>query len=258
MERKKYLFKWYGAATWTLKVEDLTIASDPCLCDKDSILDFTFFKAQRMIAPVCEDYDFDNVDLWLITHNHEDHIDEAGSKKIDSDSEVVTHQNALNKLKHLPQDKVHVLNWHESITFHLKNFKIEIQAIPAIHGSNFISAYLAGGVNGYWIKLTKENYSAEFYIASDTVIHSKVISAVKDRKPDVLIANIGAVNKHIFGGPLTLTAKTLIDFSKIVQPQTIIPIHYDTFSHYKETVSELTNLPNFLIPGVGETVELTV
>lgn len=257
--KKKIDFLWMGAATWTLQIDnELKLASDPCLCDQGTVQDYGFFKAKRLVAACCCKEDFDNVDLWLISHNHEDHLDEAGAKSITPLAEVVTHENTLKKLQHISREKLHVLKWHQSRQFQLNGFTIEVTAIPAIHGSNFISAYFAGGVNGYWIKISKEQFSLTLYMTGDTVNHPTVTKAVEGKKPDILIANIGGVNKDVFGGPLTFTNKALLDFSILVQPALILPIHFDTFSHYKDSIEELqAKEQHIVIPKAGEALELS-
>jgi N-acyl-phosphatidylethanolamine-hydrolysing phospholipase D len=258
-EKKNMFFKWMGAATWTLQIDDLRIASDPCLCDKGTVQDFTFFKAKRIDSPACRLHDFDDINLWLITHNHEDHIDKGGASKIEPSSEVVTHRNAIKKLKHVPKDHLHILDWHQTKKLRLEGFEIEITAIPAVHGSNFISAFLAGGVNGYWLKISKADFVVNIYITGDTVNHPKVTKVVAGSRPDVLIANLGGVNNGSFGGPLTFTVQALAEFSNLVLPKLTVPIHFHTFSHYTEPIEDLKlTEEQLIVPVLGEMVDIAI
>ena len=147
--------KWVGGATWILTVGGVKIACDPVLCPAGTIQDYGWFRSRRLEAPVYVEDDFRDVDLWLITHAHEDHLDERGLAQIGPASRVVTHANAISKIRRTRTTDIHMLAWHQQHQFTLKDCQITIEAMPAVHGVNPISAWFAGGVNGYWVTLTR-------------------------------------------------------------------------------------------------------
>ena len=78
-EKMKVELCWVGAASIIIKINDeLKIGLDPALIKKNEIIHFKKFESQRLIAPVYKKEDFNDVDIWLLTHGHLDHIDIVG------------------------------------------------------------------------------------------------------------------------------------------------------------------------------------
>jgi N-acyl-phosphatidylethanolamine-hydrolysing phospholipase D len=250
-------FKWIGGATWILEIQGLKIACDPVLCPAETIQDYKFFKTKRLNNPVFSEDDFEDIDLWLITHSHEDHLDKHGLSKIKPGSRVVTHKSALGKLRKVKEIEIKTLVWGERISYEIKNLSIILEAMPAVHGSNPIAALLAGGVNGYWMIISTSEEILSIYITSDTVLHSKVINALRGRHADLLIPNMGAANKGSWIGTLTLSANMLRRIIKIIKPKLCIPVHFGTFDHYVEPITELDQWVgnNIVILKLGQTYE---
>ena len=248
-------FKWIGAATWILNVDGLKIACDPVLCPKGTVQQYGFgATGERRVAPMFTIEDFKDVDLWLITHDHEDHLDVRGLAAMDPDATIISNGKALKTLKQIYPQKLQVLKWHQTASLHVKGLAVEIEAIPTVHASNFLVAgYLSGG-NGYWLTIRKNTTSTSIYVTGDTVPHRTVLTALKNRKADILIPNMGAVNKGHFGGPLTLSAAGLKMIISATNPEIIIPVHFGTFSHFVEPIAELAgwNDPRIKILKEGE------
>jgi len=141
------LFNWIGGATFVMTIGNLNIACDPVLCEKGKRQDFFWFKSKRLEEPMYDEKTFSEIDLWLVTHNHEDHLDSLGLSKIDNKSKVVTNGNTSQKLTAKGIAEVTVLDWHKTKKFSIKGYEIEVEAIPAIHGVNPLSAIFAGKVN---------------------------------------------------------------------------------------------------------------
>lgn len=261
-------FKWIGGATWILESGGLKIACDPVLCPSGTVQDYFWFKSKRREDPKYEPEDFKDVDLWLITHGHEDHLDEAGLDVIGKESAVVTHKNGLPKLQGAGLDQITTLSWGEVKELTSKGFEITVEAMPAVHGINPLVARLAGGVNGYWVTLEKSGELISIYITSDTVIKRKVVDALKGRKCDLLVPNLGAA--RIGAGmrgkllmDLTLSSRKVGKIIEVVRPKVTIPVHFGTFSHYTEPADQISAFAEgagdrvkMLKPGESITLEL--
>src|SRR3989338_3900316 len=97
-----------GGATFVYSIstnqnEKLTIACDPVLCPKGQVHDYGLFKSTRLQEPELEgEGDLKDVDIWLLTHGHEDHLDIFGFQKIlsgKSNSIIIAHPSVENLLK---------------------------------------------------------------------------------------------------------------------------------------------------------------
>ncbi|MCB0776379.1 MAG: MBL fold metallo-hydrolase, partial [Chitinophagaceae bacterium] len=114
-----------------------------------------------------------------------------------------------------------------------------IEAIPAIHGVNPVSAWLAGKGNGYYLSITKEKETISIYITGDTVYKNSIIKYMENKPIDLLIPNMGAAKEGSWIMTLTLNSKMLAKMISRLDPSIIIPVHYGTFEHYKEPVEKI-------------------
>jgi len=236
------IFKWIGGATFILTIGDMNIAVDPVLCEKGTVHDYFWFKSERIEQPIYSETDFDNIDLWLITHNHEDHLDNIGISKISNSSKIISNKNSSKILQENKKNNLTVLNWKQTKEFKIKGYEIEIEATPAIHGVNPLSALLAGKVNGYYLTITKGKEKIRIYITGDTVYKNKIIKTLKNKEIDLLIPNMGAAKQGSWIMTLTLNSRMLEKMISKLNPKTVIPVHYGTFEHYKEPVENIRKL----------------
>jgi L-ascorbate metabolism protein UlaG (beta-lactamase superfamily) len=235
-------FKWIGGATFILTIDEIKIAVDPVLCPKGTIQDYFWFKSKRLEEPIYTKNDFKNIDLWLITHNHEDHLDEIGLIHMSEKSKIISNKNAIKKLSKKLFKNHTVLKWGDTKNLQIKDYHIEITAIPAIHGVNPLSAFFAGKVNGYYISISKNDENYNLYITSDTVYKTKIINKLQGKKIDLLLPNMGAAKQGSWIMTLTLNSKMLKKMLKELSPNLVIPIHFGTFEHYKESVDEIIKI----------------
>ncbi len=210
IKKFKIHFKWVGSATWVLCINDLKIACDPVLCPKGTVQTYApGFKSKRLTDPVFEKDDFQNIDLWLISHEHEDHLDKQGLSKIKQDSIIVANQKAKKILQKIHPKNLNIVKWGQVLSFESKGLTIEIKTMPTVHAGNPLTAFFLGGGNGYWLTIKNGDNELKIYVSGDTVCHKKVINALEGYKADILIPNIGAPFKNAFGGPFTFSIKKL-------------------------------------------------
>ena len=248
--------KWVGGATWVLNVGKIKIACDPVLCAKGAVQDYRFFKSERLDKPVYTRDDFKGVDFWLITHPHEDHLDMRGLAVI-GDAPIVSPV-PLGKKKNTT-----VLKWGDT---HLMDIpgkgSIGITAIPAIHSIHSLLGGMIGNGNGYLLGYDDGNGAYNIYVSGDTLIHGRVVRALMGKPVDLAILNTG--NAVLGGGLLsriagriTMNKKDVAKFDRLFHPKTILPVHWGTFSHYRETMDSAGDLPVCVkIIHPGETLTL--
>jgi len=251
-------FKWVGAATWVLSIDDLKIGCDPVLCKKGTLQDHIYFKAKRRTEPKFDIEDFEDIDFWLLTHAHEDHIDVHGLGVIEPNVKIYANSNLRRWLKLIYATNVDYVKAGMKREFKKNNIKVTIEAVPCVHASNFLAAMLTGSVNGYWLTVEKDRITKTIYITGDTINHKKVRKYLKGRKADILIPNVGGGGLGKFGSPYTFTASQLMDFSKTIEPSIILPVHHKTFSLYKEPIEKLNEWNDKRVFMFDEGAKLTV
>lgn len=242
-----------GASTCVLDFEGMIkVGIDPSLSPLNHKLAFKSFNSSRLKAPKYDNSTFENIDIWLITHPHEDHIDSFGEKIISSST--IISDKKTKKSTILNNKKINVLNWGEDYIFEKADYSIKITAIPAYHGNSWIKRTLVGKVNGYLLEITNGTRKKTIYFTSDTVYHKNVIYWLPT-EIDILVANLGNVQNKSIGGPLTMNLKMLNLFIKKLNPQKVIPIHIDDFSHYNTSASEVEKA-GFSISPLGTWITL--
>ncbi|MFC1489361.1 MBL fold metallo-hydrolase [Thermodesulfobacteriota bacterium] len=233
-------FKWIGAATWVLNINNLKIACDPVLCPKDTVQTYApGLKSKRLTEPVFDEDDFKNIDIWLISHEHEDHLDEHGLSKVDPEAIIIANKKAKKVLKTIHPKNLNIVRYDQVLYYKIDGLTVEIKAMPTVHASNSLMAFLLGGGNGYWLNIKKKDAVLKIYVSGDTISHKKVINALRGYKADILIPNIGAPFQNAFGGPFTFTIKTLQSVIDTIKPDIILPVHFGTFSHFHESSSTI-------------------
>jgi len=254
----KISFTWVGGATFVLSIDNIKIACDPVLCEKGTVQDFFWFKSKRLEQPIYNESTFKGIDIWLITHNHEDHLDSIGLSIIDNKSIVVSNKNSSKKLIEKGINDLTILDWHNSKNFFINGYEIQIEAIPAIHGINPLSALFAGKVNGYYLTISNGKERVKIYVTGDTVYKNKVINSLVDKEIDLLIPNMGAAKEGSWIMTLTLNSKMLKKLISKLNPRTVIPVHYGTFEHYKESVKKIEEIQDdrIKIVKIGNSITL--
>jgi len=235
-------FNLVGGACWVIDVDKkFKIGCDPALAPKGTKYSYKGLKTSRIKPPVYNETTFDNVKVWILTHGHFDHIDKEGVNVIQDESIVVSIKNCSKLLKDRDKIDVSYIDWYQKKNIEIENYQIEIQAIPAFHGTNLFARMLMGKVNGYLLTISNGTEDKSVYVTSDTVFHEEIISALKNHKIDVLIANLGNIKSDMWGGPFTMNTIMLDNFIKELKPTTTIPIHIDDFAHYETSRLELKN-----------------
>jgi len=254
------IFNWIGGATFILSIENFNIAVDPVLCEKETVQDFFWFKSKRIEQPIYTEKDFENIDLWLITHNHEDHLDSIGLSKISNSSKIICNKNSFKILQNNKKNDLTILSWKQTKKWNIKGYEIEIEAIPAIHGVNPLSAMFAGKVNGYYLTISKGKEQIRIYITGDTVYKNKIINTLKNKEIDLLIPNMGATKEGSWIMTLTLNSKMLKNMIFELRPKIVIPVHYGTFEHYIEPVEKIKELNDekIRIVEVGSKIKMKI
>ncbi len=242
----KIEFQFIGGPCFLLKINTVfTLCCDPVLKPEGTDYDFRIFKSRRVIPPEYNEDTFKKIDLWLITHGHLDHIDSVGVSKIHRDTPVILEKNAGRFFK-TGFTSLHFMNWGDEKTFTINTIEISVKAVPAFHGSNFLMKMLAGKVNAYLITINDGNDLKRVYISSDTVYDKRITECIGREKIDYMIANLGDVQSHMFGGPLTLDIPLLKKLESDLKPGKVIPVHFNDFTHYTTDPKEIER-DNYII-----------
>lgn len=230
-----------GNATITVTIDDkVKFAMDPALDVKGSSLGFGIYRKKD---PVYDAATFKNVDFWLMTHAHLDHIDKQGIDVVSKETPIVAAPSCKKTLqKFRVENSVKYIDWNERTVFEKEGYILDILAIPAYHGYGKLVVKLMTRVNGYVIRIKKGNEEKIMYITSDTVYNQQVVKALSDvESVDILIANLGEAKAPlpVTRKPITMDLQSLQKFEQLTTAKNVIPLHMDDYSHFSTNVEEV-------------------
>lgn len=198
---------WLGQAGYVIGYGNLTVAIDPYLSDSAAANSPEF---TRLYPPPILPEDLD-VDIYIITHDHLDHLDPQTISKYEYklDTWFVAPRLAARRLLNLnvPKERIIVLNpgetWSEK--------RVEITGVFALPtGADVLDT------TGYLLKFAN---GRSVYHTSDTQYHSLVVAAAP-KNPEVMLVPINGK----WGNP---GPEQAAEFALALQPNYVMPNHYD-------------------------------
>ena len=198
---------WLGQAGYIFRSNDITIVIDPYLSDSAAIGAPEFSR----LYPVPISPSMLQVDVFLITHDHLDHLDPETIRqyRYKNTTKFVAPHLAAKKLVHIgiPIEQINVLHVGE-------DYKFKGVCISAVFT-------IPGGVDvldtiGYFIEF--EN-GLTVYHTSDTQFHPLLLEAAP-KNPNLMLVPIN-------GKWGNLNVEEAVQFTKAIRPQFVHPNHYD-------------------------------
>ncbi|QEM13045.1 MBL fold metallo-hydrolase [Mucilaginibacter rubeus] len=181
--------------------------------------------------------DIGKIDVVLLSHDqHGDNLDNAGRELLKQVSKTLTTKIGAERLG---GNTIGLAPW-ESISL---NDNVVITGTPARHGPAG-SEKLTGDVTGFIVTVA----GFQIYFTGDTVFYDGIKEVAEKFKPQYVFIFAGAAKPR---GPFNVTMGTndAIDTAFAFPDATIIPVHFEGWSHYTETGEMLQQSFNAL--GIG-------
>ena len=183
-------FTYCGVACGVLSIDNkFYIGIDPDLSPKGTLVQFKGFVSEKQTNVNHDKSLLNKVDVWLITHGHQDHLDDVGKNYLKGKTVISPNKKILNELSGLNN---FILKWGEEKQFSIDDYLITIKALPAYHASNYIMQKIVGKVNGYQISIASSSETKVIYFTGDTIFYPNLIKSVP-KNVDAIFANLGAV-----------------------------------------------------------------
>ena len=184
-ENNDYIF-WIGHATFLIKLGNTTIITDPVF---EKNMGPLIFGPKRFVDPAINLNELPNIDLFLLTHNHYDHLSTRTIQKFPyKKAKVAT---ALKLGKYFSKNgfrDVHELDWFDEIEIN----DVKITFVPAVHWSK---RSLWDTNKTLWGSFLIEYKDKKFFFACDTG-YGKIYQELGEKYGpiDLTFINIGAYN----------------------------------------------------------------
>ncbi len=230
---------------------------DPMLGPKGCMKPFPFSKRQNQRNPLNDlpfsiDKVLEPVDAIIMTHLHEDHVDETAYDVIPKDMKVFVQD---TKDKGIVEEKgfrnVEILT--KSTMFE----GVKLIKTPGQHG-RFPMRLAAGSTCGVIFEGKGEK---TVYLVGDTIWFKGVADTISTYHPEIIIVN-GGGNKFYVGGPVIMATKDILKVHKASTEAIIVSTHMEGVNHWSVSRTELREFAvkhNFsnklLIPEDGETIK---
>jgi L-ascorbate metabolism protein UlaG (beta-lactamase superfamily) len=241
-----------GGPTALIEIGGRRLLTDPTFDAPGRTYSFGLGTSSRKLAgPAVPAADLGPIDAVLLSHDHHaDNLDPAGRALLPSAGTVITTVPGARRLG----SAVGLAPWDTT-----RVGEIEIVATPCRHGPRLLKP-LFGEVIGFALRHEGRTH----WISGDTVLYDGVRSVAGRLQVDTAIVHLGGVRFGITG-PLryTLTAREAVELCRLIRPRTVIPIHYEGWSHFREGREEIErelaaapDVPVRWLP-IGEPVEIS-
>ena len=166
-------FTYCGVACGVISIDNqFFIGIDPDLSPKGTSVQFKGFVSEKQTDVYKDESLLSKVDVWLITHGHQDHLDDVGRDYLKGKNVISPNRKILDGVPCLNNS---VLKWGEEQAFQVADYCITIKALPAYHASNYIMRKIVGKVNGYQLTITSSSETKVIYFTGDTVLYPDLI-----------------------------------------------------------------------------------
>jgi L-ascorbate metabolism protein UlaG (beta-lactamase superfamily) len=220
---------WLGHATVLLKVDGVTILTDPVFSDRVG-LDLGLFTlgVKRLVAPALDLPELPKIDVILLSHAHFDHFDIPSLRRLeDRGVTVVTASRTSDLLRPERYGRVQELSWGGRAQVG----GAEIRAFEVNHWGARMRKDTWRGYNGYAIEAGR--YRVIF--GGDTADTTLFRNLKSSRPWDLAIMPVGAYNPWI---RYHCTPEAALRMAGEAGAEHIVPIHHQTFQLSREPYRE--------------------
>lgn len=221
-----------STATLLLEIGLLRLLTDPVFDPAGGHYFFGYgTHSIKLTEPAMRPEDLGKIDAVLLSHDHhEDNLDRAGRALLPHAGKVIT---TVAGAKRLKNNAIGLQTWQSTI-LKADDIEIKITAAPAHHGT-LGSHLIVGETTGFILEWAGQKHGA-LYISGDTVWFNGLREIGQRFKIGTAILHIGGARFPVTGlVRFTFNTKEAVQAIHALQPQTVIPIHYEGWQHFKET-----------------------
>ncbi len=234
--------QFIGNATMLIRVAGLTILTDPNFVHAGEAVPIGYgMSTKRLKDPAIDFDDLPPLDLVVLSHYHGDHFDQIAEERLDRNLPIVTTPEAAGTLQGIGFRAVRGLDPWESHEPGGGTASLRITAMPGRHAPSVLSVVLPD-VMGTLIEVWPEGSPGEpprrtIYISGDTIVFDGLRDiASRHPRPDVGVFHLGGT--RVMGVTVTLDAEQGTEAVRIIQPELIVPIHYDDYDAFESPLSD--------------------
>jgi len=219
---------WIGHSTVLLKIEGVTILTDPVFSDRVGLgLGPLTLGLTRIVAPALTQRETPHPDIVLLSHAHMDHFDLPTLRGLESGGTNVVTAAKTSDLLRARYRTIHELAWGDEIRLGAAT----IRAVEVSHWGARMRSDTYRGFNGYLIETPR--YRVLF--GGDTAMTDSFRRLRDSRGIDLAIMPIGAYDPWIRAH---CTPEQALRMADDAGARFVLPVHHQTFQLSREPYGE--------------------
>ena len=230
-ENEDYI-AWIGHATFLIKLGNTTIITDPVFSKNAGPL---IFGPDRFTEPALRLDEIPKTDLFLLTHNHYDHLDKSTIRRFPFKNAKILLPLKLGKYFKPRFKDINEMDWYDEIKI---NDGLKVTFLPAIHWSK---RSLTDTNKTLWGNFLIEYKGKKILFACDTGYGNIYKDLGEKYGPiDISMINIGAYNfKPMFDKSIYhTTPEEALNVAQDLKSKKVIGMHWGTFVLSLEPIME--------------------
>lgn len=232
-----------GTATVLIELPGLTLLTDPVLggaCE----CHFGFgMRSRHLREPYVARASLPRIDAALVSHDqHADNLDDEGRAALAEAREVITTRAAA---KRIGRPAIGLSDF-ESHLVRGDGIEVRVIATPARHGPP-LSLPFVGPVIGFLLEWDRQAHGA-LYVSGDTVYFGGIEEIARRHRVGTALLHLGRA--AYMGASFTMDAAAGARAAKVLGARTVVPIHYDDWTHFTEPDARIE--PAFAAAGLGD------
>ncbi len=226
-----------GGPTTLLEVAGWRLLTDPTFDPPGRRYAFGWGTSSRKVTgPALQPAELGPVDAVLLSHDHHaDNLDDRGRELLAGVPVVLTTRAGAGRVGGRG-----LTDWESTTLEAPGKPPIRVTATPCRHGPA-LSGPITGPVIGFALEWAAQEHGA-LWVTGDTVLFPGVREVPRRLTVDTVLLHLGAVRFPVTGGlHYSLTADDAVELCRLVRPRTIVPVHYEGWSHFsqgRETVEQ--------------------
>lgn len=233
---------WLGQSGFIVKTpEGRIVVLDPYLSNSCQKLGEQLgYNMDRLVAPPLNGGDLAGVDLYVLTHSHQDHLDPetlAAYRHAGGRGPYLAPAETTGKLKaqDVPEEQV-VMTWpNKSLT--VGDLTVRATFATPLGGDDLTHVGYLFSVKG----------GPTVYFTGDTGYHDVLARSIAEHKPEVMVTVINGAFYNMGPAEAALLASQ-------INPRVVIPCHHDLFPDNQQPPQMLRT--NLKILGIGDKYRL--
>ncbi|MCD0445055.1 MBL fold metallo-hydrolase [Glycomyces sp. A-F 0318] len=244
--------RFIGNATVLLRIGGFTVLTDPTFVHRHEKVPLGWgLTTTRLTDPAMDVADLPPLDFVLLSHFHGDHFDQAAQRDLDRELPIVTTPQAQGDLAERGFHRTTGLGTWDRVEVAKGDSRLRVTACPGRHGPG-VTDLLLPDVMGSVIEYeARPGRTRRLYISGDTLVFDG-LREIPERFPEIETGLLHLGGTRVMGIMVTMDAEQGVEAARIIDPGTVIPIHYDDYDVFTSPLADFVEAA--AAAGIGDRV----